>query len=316
MSVSHSPLVSVVVPAHNAATTLARALNSIRIQTYHPIEVIVVDDASGDATAEVAAGFSGWGVTLVRSSTCVGAAGARNLGIEASRGDFIAFLDADDEWLPGKLDRQMAELLADSAMTFVSCDSRLYDIDNHDIGPLYPGRPPVSGRDIWRVLLAYNFIATPSVVLRRSALDSVGLFDTSLLVGEDQDMWIRLAMAGTVGYVHETLVRVFDMPNSLSARNFNDQLSYTMPMIRRHIDAKRAEMSRRELRWILGVRLGRIGRAALGQKRLAKGTLLVAQALWLGDPPRENIHYLLTSILPIRAVKRFLLRLSGNAAPG
>ncbi|MTJ83673.1 MAG: glycosyltransferase [Telmatospirillum sp.] len=307
-SVRQPPLLSVIVPAHNAARTLRRALNSILIQNYSPIEVIVVDDASTDDTVAVAEEFAAGGVRVIGTGHCRGAAGARNFGIEQSRGEFIAFQDADDEWQPGKLDGQVDLLLRDPAMTFVSCGANLIAPDGRDLGSLYPGRPPATGSEAWRVLLAYNFVATPSVVARRGAFAAAGLFNTDLRVGEDQDMWIRLAMAGPIGYLDQSLVRVHDTPNSLSSKNFHDQLTYTLPMIRRHIGSRREVLSRTEIRQILGTRIGRIGRSALGQGRLGEGVPLVVKALAMGNSPVENISKLLRALLPLAPIKRLFLR--------
>lgn len=300
------PLVSVVIPAHNAASTLRRALDSISLQKYQPMEVIVVDDGSTDCTAEIANTYVDRGLKLLRLANCGGAAQARNHGIKASSGDYVAFLDADDEWTPGKIEKQMALLLATPAMTFVSCGSNLIAPDGADCGNLYPGRQPAWGRDAWRTLLAYNFIATPSVIARHSALEAAGYFDPKLKVGEDQDMWIKLSIAGELGYVDEVLVRVHDTPNSLSSGAFKDQLTYTFPMIRRHLEAKRGELTQREASAILGTRLGRLGRSALGRGLQRDGVRLILRAIVLGNRPLDNTLFLLRATFPTRWLKRLL----------
>jgi len=297
-------LVSVIIPAHNAARTLERALKSVFIQAYEPLEVIVVDDGSGDGTAEVASAFSGGELRVLRLERCGGAANARNHGIAASRGAFIAFLDADDEWGATKLVKQLAILDADPAMSFVSCGARLIAPDGGDRGNLYPGRAPACGDQAWRVLLAYNFIATPSVVARRHALAEAGAFDIALKVGEDQDMWIRLAAMGSVGYVDEMLVRVHETPDSLSSGNFQDQLVYTLPMIRRHVERRRGELSPREVNAILGNRLGRLGRSALGRGLRRDGVALILGAMRLGNHPIGNALLLLRAAIPVRWLDR------------
>jgi len=281
-----------------------RALESVFIQDCESLEVIVVDDGSVDGTADVAKSFAGRDVVVHRLDRCGGAAIARNHGITASRGEFVAFLDADDEWIVTKLAKQVALLLANPAMSFVFCGSRLIAPDGRDCGDLYPGRSPSFGRQAWRVLLAYNFIATPSVVVRRGALEAAGAFDSSLKVGEDQDMWIRLAVAGDVGYVDEMLVRVHETPNSLSSGNFQDQLVYTLPMIRRHIESQQGELTAREIKSILGSRLGRLGRSALGRGLQRDGLALIVRAMLLGNHPVDNALLLLRAAMRPRWLKR------------
>jgi glycosyltransferase involved in cell wall biosynthesis len=302
------PPLSVVIPAHNAARTLERAMRSVFTQEFSPQEVIVVDDGSSDRTADLAASYGSSAVQVLRIEQCGGAAAARNHGINASRGELIAFLDADDEWDPGKLARQVALLRANPAMDFVSCGARLIAPDGQDCGNLYPGRPPAWGRQAWRVLLAYNFIATPSVVVRRKALAAAGPFDTTLKVGEDQDMWIRLAVAGEVGYVDEMLVRVHETPNSLSSGNFQDQLVYTLPMIRRHLERQRGKLTPGEADAILGDRLGRLGRSALGRGLRRDGASLIMGAVRLGNHPVRNLALLLRAAIPMGWLKRLLGR--------
>ena len=302
------PAISVVIPAHNAARTLERALASVFIQDYQPLEIIVVDDGSSDATAVLASTFAGQKVRLLRLERCGGAAHARNQGIEASHGELVAFLDADDEWAATQLVKQVGLLLANPGMDLVFCGSTLIAPDGKDCGPLYPGRPLASGTQAWRVLLAYNFIATPSVLVRRKALTAAGAFDTCLKVGEDQDMWLRLAIAGEIGYVDEALVRVHETPNSLSNGAFQDQLTYTLPMIRRHMTAQRNDLSPREIKSILGNRLGRLGRSALGHGLARQGSLLILRAILLGNRPLENMLLLLRAALPVGWIKRVLQR--------
>lgn len=302
------PDLSVVIPAHNAARTLDRALASVFRQDIPVAEIIVVDDGSSDGTAALAAAFAGGPVRVIRLERCGGAANARNHGVNAAQGELVAFLDADDEWLPDKLGRQLALLGAHPAMAFVSCGARLIAPDGSDCGPLYPGRPPAQGDEAWRVLLAYNFIATPSVVVRRTALAAAGGFDTALKVGEDQDMWIRLALAGELGYVDAMLVRVHETPNSLSSGAFHDQLVYTMPMIRRHVEAQRRRLTLGQIRSILGNRLGRLGASALGRGLRRDGIGLILRAILLGHRPFGNAWLLLRSILPLAWLKRRLRR--------
>lgn len=302
------PDLSVVIPAHNAARTLDRALASVFRQDIPVAEIIVVDDGSHDDTAALAAAFTGGPVRVIRLEKCGGAANARNHGIAAAQGEFVAFLDADDEWLPDKLGRQLALLGAHPAMDFVSCGARLIAPDGSDCGTLYPGRPPAWGGEAWRVLLAYNFIATPSVVVRRTALAAAGGFDIALKVGEDQDMWIRLALAGELGYVDDMLVRVHETPNSLSSGAFHDQLVYTMPMIRRHVEAQRRRLTLRQIRFILGNRLGRLGASALGRGLRRDGIGLILRAMLLGHRPFGNAWLLLRSVLPLAWLKRRLRR--------
>jgi glycosyltransferase involved in cell wall biosynthesis len=307
-SMGTSPLVSVVIPAKNAAGTIGRAVQSVLVQDYRPIEIIVVDDASEDETAELAGSMDSAIVRIVRLPTSLGAGGARNVGIEAAKGEIVAFQDADDEWLAGKLSKQMALLLSDQRMSFVACGTRFISPSGQDLGPLYGGQIPKAGGEAWRDLLARNTIATPSVTAWRAKLQAEGGFDITLRVAEDQDMWIRLAMRGHLGYVDEPLIRVHSTPNSLSGvqseRSYQDQLRVTIPMVKRHVESKRGELSQPELRRILGERWGRLGRSAYSFGFYGDGLRMIVHASLLGFEPFANLAFLLKASPPMPWLKR------------
>lgn len=306
MMPTRRPLVSVVIPAYNSEGTLTRALESVLRQDYRPLDVIVVDDASRDGTRRVAESHTGQGVRVIGHDRNQGVSGARNTGIGVAAGELIAFLDADDEWLAGKLGLQVAELLDNPGLSLVACDAVQVDADGVVAGSVYPDRPPATGPDAWRVLLAYNFIATPCVVTRRRDLLELGGFDRTLPIGEDQDMWIRLALRGEVGYVAQTLVRVHTVAGSLSDTDATQSLRHTLPMIYRHLGANRHRLSHRDTRMILGERLSRIGRYAYGRSDFRTGLRCIGHALLLGYKPLETLAYLVRAAPPTQWLKRRL----------
>lgn len=300
------PRVSVVIPARNAAATLARAIASAKAQVPPPDEIIVVDDASTDATAAIAETS---GARLIPLPDRAGAGAARNAGIAAATGQIIAFEDADDEWLAGKLARQLP-LLADAS--FVACGARLFDEAGNDLGPLYDGEIPDEGTQAWRGLLARNTIATSCVVAWRHALEAAGAFDAALPVAEDQDLWIRLALLGKLRYVDAHLVRLHRTPNSVSgvgtALGARQQLLYTLPMIERHIAANRARLSAAEIRSIRGGRKLRVGRGACWTGAWAEGAPLVLSSILLGYRPLQGVRVLAATAPPVRWLRRRLGR--------
>jgi len=286
------PSICVVIPAHNSEFTLGRALDSVARQSLRPSEIIVVDDASTDRTVEVARSYARLPVRVIQLERNLGAAGARNHGIRATDASLIAFLDADDEWLVPKLELQVALIAADKKMSFVSCGSNLIAPSGQDLGDIYRGHAVVSGGEAWKALLEDNFVTTPSVLVWRSHLATLGGFNEALKIAEDQDMWIRLAELGDLGYVRRCLVLVHERERSLSAGSFSDQLDYTLPMVEGHLRRLVNRLTPREIATIRGRRLLRLGQLAYSRGEPVVGRELIVRSMRMGYRPWEGASYL------------------------
>ncbi len=309
------PLVSVIIPAYNAERTLRRAIDSALAQDYQAIEIIVVDDGSKDATSVVAAGYTHKAVQVLQLSRNHGEGGVLNEGIAVAKGEYIAFLDADDEWLPSKLTRQIAALESNSAAIMATCGCRFVD-DSGNLVEEFGMRPSgVASNEIWRSLLAATCIAKPCVVVRASAFEKTGVFDTTVRIMADQDMWIRLASAGEVEFVNEYLTVAHDTPGSLTKVFRKDEDKYGLRVIRRHLGAQRARLSDDETRYILQERYTSLGRNIYFAGRIWRGGLLLLRAIALGGHARENLWYLMTASPPARLAKRALFGSESASSP-
>jgi glycosyltransferase involved in cell wall biosynthesis len=205
--------VSVVIPTFDRGPLLARALRSVMEQSRPADEVIVVDDGSTDGTPElVAREFPE--VEYLRQSNR-GVSAARNLGIRAARGSWIALLDSDDEWLPGKLERQLAALEESPGELLCHCDE-IWVRSGVRVNPR--ARHEKRGGRIFRDCLALCVISPSAAVIHRSVFDEIGLFDEELPACEDYDLWLRLCARFPVLYVSEPLlVKHGGRPDQLSA---------------------------------------------------------------------------------------------------
>jgi glycosyltransferase involved in cell wall biosynthesis len=183
-----SPLISCIVPVFNGELYLGEALESILNQTYRPLEVIVVDDGSTDGTAAVAASY-GDRVRYFRQNNG-GAPTARNLGLSVATGEFVAFLDSDDLWHPGKLKRQMASFEARPEL-----DLCVTHLQRFWIPQLEKEQKRFQDHRFAEVLPGY---VTQTLLARRTLFDSVGHFDTSRRVGDPMDWFLRAAERGAV----------------------------------------------------------------------------------------------------------------------
>jgi perosamine synthetase len=207
------PRVSVVIPAYNAARRLGEAVESVLAQTYTDYEVIVVNDGSKDDTEHVARRFGDRVVYVHQENQ--GAGAARNTGIKKSRGEYIAFLDADDLWFPDKLAQQVPLLEQDAELGLVYSDWELI-CENGAIEHSYLSKLPAASGYVFDELLQSGFILTSGVVVRRACLDDVGDFDNSLSIAQDYDLWLRIAYRWKIALVNQTL---------LSKRNWDGSLS-------------------------------------------------------------------------------------------
>ena len=196
--------ISVIIPTYNRKNTLPRAVESVLNQTYRPIEIIVVDDGSTDGTKEW---FSEM-YPLVHYIYQVnsGVSSARNTGIKSASGDWIALLDSDDEWLPDKLDRQVKLLQNNAGLRFCHTNEiwirngvRINQMKKHQ----------KYGGNIFNKCLDICRISPSSSLFHTSVIKDVGLFDESLDVCEDYDLWLRITAKYPVLFLDQPLIKKF-----------------------------------------------------------------------------------------------------------
>ncbi len=202
---SGSPGISVIIPSYNSARFVVEAVESALAQTVPPDEIIVVDDGSTDDTQARLLPYRG-SIRCI-SQRNAGVAAARNRGIRESRGSLIAFLDADDRWLPRKLERQLECLAARPDVDLVHTDLRYWNDQTGELTPSLPGRERFVGFCI-REFFWWCGVNTSTVLLRRRCLDEVGLFDELIPGGysEDLDLFLRIAPRFQLAFVPEPLV--------------------------------------------------------------------------------------------------------------
>ncbi|MBQ0058426.1 MAG: glycosyltransferase family 2 protein [Lachnospiraceae bacterium] len=200
-------LVSVVIPTHNRCDDLVRAIQSVTNQTYKNIEVIVVSDGSTDQTDQVMANYPDSRVSYIAYSPAKGGNHARNVGIQAAKGDFVAFLDDDDEWMESKVEKQVLALsesqdygLAYTGVEFINTfNNKSYT---------YYSSPSVKGSISKQILVTNPIGTTSSVMIRRSLLEQE-CFDEEMPALQDYELWIRLCQITSITPVPEPLVKYY-----------------------------------------------------------------------------------------------------------
>jgi len=208
--------VSVIIPVRNCAETISRSLESVLEQDFTDYEIIVVDDGSTDGTREVVEKF-GERIRLFRQEGR-GAAAARNRAIGESRGRYLAFLDADDTWLPGKLSLQYEYLEAHPTVGLVYSDLATFDSGGELSSSYDSHHRKIHQGMVFDKLFLKNFIGTITVMARRECFDRAGLFPESFTHSSDWHQWLRIAMYYPVGYLDKPLARYRWSASSLTSR--------------------------------------------------------------------------------------------------
>ena len=223
------PTVSVILPTYNRAAASERAICSVLAQSLADFELLVVDDASTDDTADRCRAIDDPRITVHRQPTNGGVARARNAGIRGARGTYLAFLDSDDWWEPSKLERQVAALAdLDESWAMVYCGMKAIDA----AGQTRVTRPTQRG-DLAEAMLRENLIQPggSGPLMRRAAVPGVGLFDPALSAIEDWDYWLRLCQLYRIEVVPEPLCVYDDSDDGQADRRSRH--------VRRNIAARR-----------------------------------------------------------------------------
>ncbi|UPQ79288.1 glycosyltransferase [Flavobacterium azooxidireducens] len=279
-----NPLVSVIIPTYKRSDYLIRAIESVLKQTYSPIEIIVVDDNDGnnefrkDTKKSLEKYISKDVVRYVEHEKNKGIAAARNSGIKVAKGEYIAFLDDDDEFLPQKTALQMSCFQKnESTLGLVYGSYIRFEVDTNSeriIKPKFKG-------DL-KDILGVNHIGPPSMVMCKiEAVSKVVGFDESLVAREDFDFYYRLAKHYTIDYVDEAVMKYYIHPNNISKQH-GDKLEYMVVFMDRY----RNELKKPSLRWSeVNERLAELY-AINGYRTKAVRTFLIA---YVNRPKRFSI---------------------------
>lgn len=201
-------MISVIIPVFNREETIKRALESVFNQTYKDFEVIVIDDGSTDKTLSLAKEFP---VEIITQKNH-GVSHARNRGIEKARGEYIALLDSDDEWLPKKLELQMQKqsVCCHTEEIWIRDGVRVNQMKKHKKG----------GGDQFIPSLGLCLISPSSVLLRRDVFDEIGMFREDYPVCEDYDLWLKLTSLYEIDFIDTPLIKKYGGHEDQLSRKF------------------------------------------------------------------------------------------------
>ena len=232
--------ISVIIPSYNRAHLLPRCLDSVIAQDHAPCEIIVVDDGSTDSTQ-----------TLLRRNypeirlvpqTNKGVSAARNAGINAAKGDWLAFLDSDDTWFPEKLGRQAQTIETSPGSNIIHTDE-IWIRNGVRVNPQRKHKK--YGGSIFGYCLPLCVISPSSVMIHRRVFDRVGLFDETLPVCEDYDLWLRICARMPVLFIREPLITKYGGHNDQLSTRYRGMDRYRIRSIARVLNEVKLEASDR-----------------------------------------------------------------------
>ncbi len=199
---SDAGLVSIIIPLYNGEAYIRETIRSALTQSYENTEIIVVDDGSTDSGPLIASRYP----IQIISQKNRGISGARNTGIRASRGEFIALLDQDDIFKPDKIEKQVRFLRENPGCLMVFTPEERFGAHEPKRRTTQRHKSRKTQGDIFLDLYKSNYITPGSTLIQREAFDKAGLFDEDLPVGEEHDLFIRLSYYGMVGFIEEALL--------------------------------------------------------------------------------------------------------------
>ncbi len=224
-------MVSVIIPTYNRAGTLMRSIQSVIDQSYTEWELIIVDDGSTDHTKDIVKSVmeQDLRVRYIHCPENKGQASARNTGIQEARGEYIAFQDSDDCWMPDKLQSQMS-MMEDHPEYGLVYGQVVYD----EGGRLSVPYPPVdAGEQVFKACLKQNQIGTPTMLVRKVVFDTIGLFDTTLAALEDYELALRITKHFPTGFIAAPVLKAYKSADSVS-RDLGNHLIASCIILRKY----------------------------------------------------------------------------------
>jgi len=201
-------LISIIIPTYNRVDLISKAIESVFKQTYQNFEIIVVDDGSTDGTKEYMESVNYKKIKYIRIKNS-GVSIARNKGIELSSGEYVAFLDSDDYWIPEKLEKQLLLFKSDRDLCMLYSNFCYVDNDGRENSEPALNLPKNNKIDYTKVFLDGGCFPYPStVMLKKKGLSGIKFFDKSLIQSEDLDFWLRISFDKKIRFIDENLAKI------------------------------------------------------------------------------------------------------------
>jgi len=292
------PKVSVIIPTHNRDEFLGSTIASVLSQTYSDFEIIVVDDNSGDRTHEVIKSIKDGRMKYIRHRDNMGPSAARNTAISSATGEYIAFLDDDDEWMPEKLQKQV-ELLDKCEPNICGVYSNRLVIDklSNRIISTSPQAKKLKGNLLYQLSIG-SPIHTSTVLIRKRCIEKVGLFDETMSYMEDRDFWIRLSLNWDFEYIDKPLTIAYVHKQGHLSESLEGQTTGRGKLLERYNDLFSTDRKTwSKLHLLQGAQYCQLKSMKKGRKNILKGIKIYPFNL-------KSYLHLFSSILGINAYQR------------
>lgn len=301
--------ITALIPTYNCERYICETVDSVLAQTYPAHEVIVVDDGSTDQTQAVLTRY-GPRIKYIRQANA-GPPAARNTGIAQATGDFIALLDSDDLWVPEKLQRQVDYLESHSACGLIYTDMKTFDESGIIEESVKVSRNlTLPSGHIFPQMFAETLFQTSAVLIRKACIDAVGPFDTSLRMGDDYELFLRISRHYELGYVDEPLVLYRQHPGQ-GTRTWGKQLQQGVPweflVLKKIVDAYPAmitELGRARVHHRLSQPYFALAYACMAEGDHKNGRELLRGALRYWPDNLGYLRYYLMTFLPPRTLAK------------
>lgn len=302
---SASPSVSVIIPCYNCARTLPSSIESVLAQEDIQAQIILIDDGSSDDTPMLIRAFHAQypDRILFASQPSKGPAAARNLAIGMASTDYIAFLDSDDMWTPGKLREQIAYMVRHPECGLSHTDAVMVDADGRQVR-LMKSREAFNG-PCFEKMLESNGLITSTVCIRRDVIGKCGLFDTTLVTRSDWEYWVRVAREYAFGSLNRPLC-YYRVHDSNISRRIDQSFSDHATIIHRNIERYGGEISLRDVfdkAWFLLYASYAASFAHAGRYREALRNWVRAARL---QPVNLKMHYTIARACSVSLLKKLL----------
>lgn len=305
-AVTNLPMFSVLIPAYQAADTIADAIDSALVQTHPPVEIIVCDDGSTDATPTILSGY-GQAITVV-SQENRGLSAARNAALAQAKGDYVVLLDADDRCHPRRLEA-IAHAAVSTRAEIITTDATIIDESGVECGTYYSGREFPHARDQRLAILRNNFVFVGAAILR-SALVEIGGFNASAPWPGEYEAWVRLVLAGrTVHLVREPLYYYQHRSASLST-NYAYNRGAAIGALENAVasgmlSGHERRVAEARLRQLIAAQRTADAASALGSGRSGRRLAALRVVATPGTRPSLRLKFLVAALLPDAAADRF-----------